>query len=192
MMTTPYQPRPPRSSLFLLVTLLLGPSDGYDMNGVKKFPFGDTVGIDAPGDSSESCAFRLTRGRATCCYSCDCQSEPCACGPGLERDPGICDGSHSDGCREGGYNVTRVSTDLCILFLHEFTPKDAGSYQVTVKGGITQRLPIIVEGVASKKERMDNGFLVETALNSDISISAMGRLDGGCGFLFTSKDGQRT
>ena len=88
--------------------------------------------------------------------------------------------------------MTRVSSHLCILFLDEFRPEDAGRYQVTLRGGSIQTLPILVEGVASKKDKMENGFLVETALNSDISISAMGRLDGGCKFLFTSKDDQRT
>ena len=82
-------------TFFLVVHLTLG----YDINGEKRFYFGDTVGVDAPGDSADGCAFQAVTGGSTCCYSCACQGEPCACGPGLVEHPQACEGRNSGDCR---------------------------------------------------------------------------------------------
>ena len=88
--------------------------------------------------------------------------------------------------------MTRVDNSLCVLFLSSFKRSDIGRYEVNLIGEQNQTVAITVQGIGTDEERVAEGFLVETALNTDISVSAMGRLDGGCRFVFTSKDGEKT
>lgn len=170
--------------IFLFASLLISTSLGYDINGVKKFRFRDTIGLEARGDSSGSCSFQLTKGASSCCYSCACSPEPCACGPGLEE--------RGTACRDEGYNVTKVDKNLCILFLSDFNRRDVGTYEVTLQGRKIQKSAIVVKGLRCDKDKIEDGFLVKAAVNSTITIAAKGRAGRGCRFLYTSRDQART